>query len=120
MEKPDISNISHYYTNEFIILNTVKQLQKDLGLAEDQLVLNSQDESLFHSLVKQVKIVIDDLLNRSFEQFSQCMYRIDISQKQLATCMQEGNYNSTLIAEMVVKRCLQKVVIKEWYKNRTD
>ncbi|MBT8195227.1 MAG: hypothetical protein HKO56_09010 [Bacteroidia bacterium] len=120
MNKPDISNLSAYYTNELIIKSTVIQLRKDLELDESELSIDKLNGSLFETLVKQIKVVIDDLLSRSFEQFSQCMYRVDISQKQLEKCMHEGNYNSTLIAEMVVKRCLQKVVIKEWYKKHTD
>jgi hypothetical protein len=120
MNKPEINNLATYYTDELIIKSTVQQLRKDLELGESELILDAQNSTLYDSLVEQVKVVMDDLLSQSFEQFSQCMYRIDISQNQLGTCILDGNYDTTLIAELVVKRCLQKVVIKEWYKKNND
>ena len=120
MKAPDFNNLSSYYSNENILRKTIIQLRKDLALSEEEFELTNTNQSLFEQLVNQVQRVIDDLLDSSFERFSQCMYRIDISEMQLEQCKTNNNYDSALISEMVIKRCLQKVVIKEWYKKNTN
>jgi hypothetical protein len=119
MTNPDLNDLSLYYSDKFFIERTIEQIKKDLQLGEDELTLSEEDSYLFDQLVSKVQSVINYLLDKSFEQFLQCMYRIDINQKQLDNCIVNGNYDSKLIAETVVKRCLQKVVIKEWYKKNT-
>jgi len=49
----------------------------------------------------------------------QLLYRIDISEAQLKKHLND-HYNEdhfALIAELIIKRVLQKVVIKQYYKN---
>lgn len=120
MNTPDLNNLSSYYANENFLNKTIIQLRKDLALGEEELKLEDSNLSFFEQLVNQVKRVVDDLLDSSFERFSQCMYRVDISQMQLERCKTGNNYDSKLISEMIIKRCLQKVVIKEWYKKNSD
>ncbi len=48
------------------------------------------------------------------------LYRIDISEAQLKKYLNENkdeNYFNVL-AELIIKRVLQKVVVKQYYKNR--
>ena len=118
MKQPDLSNLSLYYSDVFIIDKTVLQIRKDLGLEEKELIIEQSGKSLFENLTGQVKKVIDDLVSKSLEQFFQRMYRIDLSQSQLEQCKVNRQYDTKLVAEMIVKRCLQKVVIREWYKNK--
>lgn len=47
------------------------------------------------------------------------LYRIDISEAQLAKYLNENRSENyfTVIAELIIKRVLQKVVIRQYYKN---
>ena len=117
MTKPELSDLSLYYSDEFFIQKTIDQIRKDLSLSDEELCIEKSDDALFYQLVTRVEKVINYLLDKSFEQFLQCMYRVDINQKQLENCKINGSYDSKLISETIVKRCLQKVVIKEWYKQ---
>jgi hypothetical protein len=49
----------------------------------------------------------------------QLLYRIDISEAQLKKYLQEYENEKyfNVIAELIIKRVLQKVVIKQYYKN---
>lgn len=49
----------------------------------------------------------------------QLLYRVDISESQLKKYLDEkGNENHfSVIAELVIKRVLQKVVTKQYYRN---
>ena len=49
----------------------------------------------------------------------QLLYRIDISETQLRKYLSENKEDSyfNVIAELIIKRVLQKVVIKQHYKN---
>lgn len=50
------------------------------------------------------------------------LYRIDISEAQLKRYLNENitdNYY-TVIAELIIKRVLQKVVIRQYYKNNEN
>ncbi len=52
----------------------------------------------------------------------QLLYRIDISEAQLRKYLNEkGNENHfTVIAELIIKRVLQKVVTKQYYRNNEN
>jgi hypothetical protein len=48
------------------------------------------------------------------------LYRVDISEAQLKRYLSEAKNESyfNVIAELIIKRVLQKVVVKQYYKNR--
>jgi len=67
------------------------------------------------------KIAFELKRNESNSDFNlmHLLYRIDISEAQLKKYL-NGNENETyfnVIAELIIKRVLQKVVIKQYYKN---
>ena len=52
----------------------------------------------------------------------QLLYRVDISEAQLKRYLNENSNESHyhVIAELIIKRVLQKVVIKHYYKNNEN
>lgn len=52
----------------------------------------------------------------------QLLYRIDISEAQLKRYLLENKSDNyfNVIAELIIKRVLQKVVIKQFYKNNKN
>ena len=50
------------------------------------------------------------------------LYRIDISEAQLKRYLNKGENENyfNVIAELIIKRVLQKVVIKQYYKNKEN
>lgn len=60
--------------------------------------------------------------NRSDSKVMNLLYRIDISEIQLKKYLNEhkGEAYFKVIAELIIKRVLQKVVIKQYYKNNIN
>lgn len=60
--------------------------------------------------------------NRSDSNVMQLLYRIDISEAQLKKSLNElrGENYFNVIAELIIKRVLQKVVVRQYYKNNEN
>jgi len=58
--------------------------------------------------------------NRTDFNLMNLLYRIDISEAQLKKYFNQNKNEShfNVIAELIIKRVLQKVVIKQYYKNK--
>ncbi len=59
---------------------------------------------------------------RADSNLMQLLYRIDISEPQLARYLNKSTDENHLhtIAELIIKRVLQKVVIKQYYKKKEN
>lgn len=60
--------------------------------------------------------------NRADYNLMQLLYRIDISEAQLKKYLNENQNENHLItiADLIIKRVLQKVVIKQYYKRKEN
>jgi len=70
------------------------------------------------------KIVSELLRNEKNADFNlmNLLYRIDISEAQLKRYLNENKTDNyyIVIAELIIKRVLQKVVIRQYYKNNEN
>ena len=115
---PNIQNqISHPELYELFI----NQLKKDFeNSAIDITFINDfiQDYQFIHdSLTKKLKCI----LKSSTFKLNELLYRIDISEGQIKILSQKKPQMSfeELLAELIMKRILQKVVIKLVHKNQS-
>lgn len=62
---------------------------------------------------------INKITNAASSKLSELLYRIDISEQQIKKLTQQKSESSfnAIIAELIIKRELQKVVIKEFYRK---
>lgn len=116
---PDISN---QLSSSDLFDAFKKQLKKDFeqsNLSADFVETIEQDYESIHSTIlfelqRSEKRTDFNLMN--------LLYRIDISEKQLQQYLNnagnDGYYN--VIAELIIKRVLQKVVIKQFYKGSAN
>ena len=60
--------------------------------------------------------------NKSDHTIMSLLYRIDISEAQLKRYLNENKNDNyfNVIAELIIKRVLQKVVIRQYYKNNEN
>ena len=94
------------------------QMQKDFeicGLDGNFAVDLSQD---YKSIVERVNSEVEKI-NKSSGKLSELLYRIDISEAQIkkASGLNQNSFTE-IIAELIVKRELQKIVIKEHFRNK--
>ena len=113
-EFPSINNI-HSLFQLFIA-----QLIKDFSSA------NFDSDFITHLKpdVQEIQFAIIDKLEKvekiSKTKLRNLLYRIDISEKQLLKLSKNKTENSfnEILSELIIKRVLQKVIFKEYYKTK--
>ena len=115
---PDIQNqISQPELYELFINQIKKDFENsaiDITFIDDFI----QDYQFIHaSITKKLK----DILKSSTSKLNELLYRIDISEGQIKILSQKKPQMSfeELLAELIMKRILQKVVIKLVHKNQS-
>ncbi len=96
------------------------QLQKDFencGLSGEFVNGLTAD---FNSIMNVVETEIEKINKISAGKLTGLLYRIDINEGQIKKLMNqkpEGRFNE-IVAELIIKRELQKIIIKEHFKSK--
>jgi hypothetical protein len=116
----DLSNIQHQLTQEGLFDAFKKQLAKDFEQSNFSTEFVKSLSPDFQSIVGKIAYELQRSEKQSDNHLAQLLYRIDISEGQLKKYLLEQNEENPLhvIAQLVVKRILQKVVIRMLYKRR--
>jgi len=98
-----------------------------------QLVRDFEQSNFSADFVAGLQPNYDLILEKISSELQQCekkagftimplLYRIDISEYQLKTYLskRESENHFNVIAELIIKRVLQKVVTKQYYKNNEN
>lgn len=90
-------------------------LIKDFDIHRTELPANSDYEDVLIALQR----VINHLLNNDFERLLLALYRIDIDEQKVKRILSEvpPNEISSMIAELVITRELQKIASRKKYKG---
>ena len=94
--------------------NEIVTAQKILSLAAT--INGANTDSIKSELVKY----INDLINNDFSALIQLLYRIDVNERELKEKLHANKEadTSTLIAEMIIKRQLQKKDLARKFNNK--
>lgn len=114
-------SIEKYLTDRLILESTLKQIEKDFEGSGIQ--FHSEGMAVtFDLLARQLKEKVSMLMSRNYESFLNLLYRIDLSETRLKRELrdQPEKEAALVIAEMIIKRELQKVVIRQYYRNRDN
>ena len=107
-------SIQTYLNNAEFLQLTAKQIERDFSFYDVQLILQADTyDGLYQQLLPSVKQVSKS----NSTKLHQLLYRIDISEIQLKN---ESQKNTELrleeiITQLIIKRCLQKVVLKKLF-----
>lgn len=95
------------------------QLTKDFERSSLPTHFTQHLSSDFHSLVAQIAQELRQCDQRSGAHIARLLYNVDISEAQLNRYLRESQEEDrwVVMAQLVVKRLLQKVVIRHFYKN---
>ena len=99
-----------------------QQLKKDFsecGCESDFVVTLPQD---FNEIKRVLAFEIKQNEKRSTFNLQQLLYRIDINEKRLSKELKTQAKEDYLmvISELIIKRILQKIVIRKYYSNNDD
>jgi hypothetical protein len=115
----DLTNITTQLTSEGLFQEFKRQLAKDFeqsNFSSDFISELQPEYDLIH------KKMVTQLQRNEQRNLMQLLYRIDISDSQLKKYLlaQKDEDPLNVIAELIIKRTLQKVVIKRFYKNKSE
>lgn len=95
--------------------SVIKLLNEHLAIAPQYQLI---PEDTVSSLEKLKAILVQEihlLLEKDFEGLLQAMYRIDIQESAFQACLAQGDIER--LADLIIQRELQKVIMREKYKN---
>jgi len=97
----------------------VQQLKKDFDNSNVNTDFIADLEPDYDLIFRIINSELQNLLNDSKFKLNQLLYRIDISEQQINKLSKVKPSSSfiEIISELIIKRVLQKVVIKEAHKN---
>ena len=115
--KLDEQNIEKYRSDSEYVKKVLLQIQKDFSHYGDEIHVDSS-ELTWQKLFDQLQMLLLRWIESDFNQLLTVLYRVDISEKELKKNMLSSEYDSSeLIAELIMKRELQKVLLREHFSR---
>jgi hypothetical protein len=108
------------YINRFeLIRDTADQVIKDFEMFGLEIKFSGSAYSAYDELFEQIHPHIDKLIRTNHQKFMGILYRIDLSEDQIKKAVKENTMESfpEIITDLVIKRELQKVVIRKQFKK---
>ena len=105
---------TEFLSQKDLLRNLILQIRKDFESAgiPIKLLLNKR-----YSFVELAQIISDSFMQAGATAMFNLLYRVDVSEKQLKDGMPTPGIDPILVAELVIKRELQKVVLKKQYSK---
>lgn len=115
---PKLSELTPYYNRIDLLEKVVIQLKKEFNWFSFTITFVGKEITPYQELYQQVLPIIDTLLNENYPKLLTMLYRIDIEEDFLNKKLKENPHADTdeIITDLILKRVLQKVIIKEMYK----
>jgi len=104
---------------ESLLAKFKEQLLKDFEMSNVQMYLDPVDDLSYEAIHLNVSRALNKIIEKAHSNFQQLLYRIDISEKQYQDAVREhrdADKNSVL-ADLIIKRVLQKVILKLIYSK---
>jgi DNA polymerase III epsilon subunit-like protein len=119
MNIPALSELSAYYNRTDLLEKVVEQLKKDFNWFSFEITFKGDQESPYQELYKQILPLIDELLNDDYPKLIAMLYRIDLDEEFLNRKLKENSQADTdeVITDLILKRELQKVIIRGMYSS---
>lgn len=115
---PNLNELQPYYNRKDLIEKVVNQIQKDFEWFSFNIIFsNNPNISPYQELFQQILPLVDEMLNEDYPKLLSILYRIDIDEEFINRKLKEISNADTdeVITDLIIKRELQKVIIKEIY-----
>ena len=120
MNLPKLSELSPYYQRIDLLEKVVTQVKKDFNWFNFEITFTGKEETPYVELYNQILPLIDEMLNDDYPKLLAMLYRIDIDDEFLNRKLKESEQSDTheVITDLILKRELQKVIIREMYSSK--
>ncbi len=104
-----------------LIIETGYQIQKDFGEFGLEVKFSGNASSFYEELFDQMKDHVEQLMAESMERFMHFLYRIDISQHNIAQYEKEMEEDDihVVLTELIIHRELKKVITRDYFRQQT-
>ena len=114
----DFTNLSPYFNQIDLIKDAANQLIKDFELFGLEIKFSGNAYNAYEELFEQVEPRINKLISTNQQKFMNILYRIDLSETQIKKALEDSNEPfSAVVSDLIIKRELQKVVIRKYFKK---
>ncbi|MFW5656456.1 MAG: hypothetical protein ACOC0C_02465 [Bacteroidota bacterium] len=105
--------------NQKFVEMAARQVVKDFATCGMAIEFPSDIIFAYDQLFDQVLDIISELLNENEEKLRALLYRIDLSEKNMkqATLAASDQTRGIIIAELILEREMQKVLIRNYFSN---
>lgn len=105
------------FSQELILQKFREQLIKDFSMCRIELKFLTSSENNASDILNTIK---NGLMNLDSSSFMELLYRIDLSESRLNKEIRENKEKdrNELVAELIFKRILQKVILKLNYSSK--
>ncbi len=103
---------TEFLSQKDLLRNLILQIRKDFESAGIPIKLLLNKRYLFAELAQ---IISDAFMRAGATAMFNLLYRVDVSEKQLKDGMPTPGIDPILVAELVIKRELQKVVLRKQF-----
>jgi hypothetical protein len=116
----NLTDLSKYLNRLDLIKDTANQIIKDFNMFGIGIKFSGNAYNAYQELFDQIEPHINQLINSNQQKFMGILYRIDLSDEQIKKGVSENSSESfsVIVTDLIIKRELQKVVIREHYKNK--
>lgn len=117
----NITNISQYFNRLDLIKDTANQIIKDFDMFGMEIKFSGNAYNAYEELFDQIEPHMSLLIKNNQSKFMGILYRIDLSDEQIKKAVKENLSEpfSAIITDLIIKRELQKVVIRKQYQKNT-
>ncbi|MES2592967.1 MAG: hypothetical protein V4608_13880 [Bacteroidota bacterium] len=115
----NFTDLSQYINRLDLIKATADQIIKDFDMFGLEIKFSGNAYNAYEELFDQIEPHIDKLIHSNQQKFMSILYRIDLSDVQLQKAVNENLTESfsAVVSDLIIKRELQKVVIRNHYKT---
>ena len=115
----NLSDLSQYFNRIDLIKDTANQIIKDFEMFGLEIKFSGDSFQAYDELFQQIEPHINRLINSNQQKFMGILYRIDLSDHQIKKAMNKNTSESfsVVVSDLIIKRELQKVVIRNYYKK---
>ncbi|MDO9186353.1 MAG: hypothetical protein Q7W13_10110 [Bacteroidia bacterium] len=115
----NFTDLSKYINRLDLIKDTANQIIKDFDMFGLEIKFSGNAFNAYEELFEQIEPHIDQLITSNQQKFMSILYRIDLSDEQIKKAVNENSSEpfSAIVSDLIIKRELQKVVIRNHYKT---
>ena len=115
-----IQSIELYQNDLNLLQQTVEQIIKDFATHGLEIKFSNLNKSPYEELMSQLNPQIAHLLANDQERLFALLYSIDLPEKKLKEALKKSDNNLVLeLSELILKRELQKVVLRNFFSNHS-